>query len=793
MKFRLLFVVFIFFCSFADAQHTLLRGKVNSRSGEPVYNAHIIEGNVGLGAVSDLEGQFTLKIPEDYRQFHLTVRHINYDTLVYKGVVSEQDRGKVMRLELILEPNVEMLDNVSVVAERDVERNQVSMTEIESAQIEKFPSAFSDFNKVLATQAGVTSNNELSSNYNVRGGNFDENLVYVMGVPVYRPQLARSGQQEGLSFINPDMVNDISFSTGGWQPKYGDKLSSVLNIDYKSPEKFGGKVSGSFLGASAMLGTPLAKGKVTNILGVRYQDSRQLVKTLETQGNVFPRFVDIQNYTEIDLNSKNKGKTTLGILFGYAQNDYKIYPEQVVKSFGTVNEIKNVNLYFDGQEQMWYNTLQSGLRLSHRFSDSYKSDLIMSVAHSSERERFDVQTQYYINELSESNTDNPNEEGKEIGENYRYGRNSLEMLSYTIENRNEWEINTGQYLAFGAGAIVQSFNDEVNEYEYEENDGYGNLLNSVNAQNNLTSSQYFAYIQHTSIFDQKHVLTYGARVTYWDFSSQVLLSPRMQYSFKPAWSRDIFFKLAAGVYHQPGMYRELRGFDGQINQDVKAQTSYHIIAGMDYKLKIWDRDFRFISELYYKFLDNVIPYDIDNVRLRYYATNQAKAYAAGADFRISGEFIPGTQSWFSLGILSTKEDLLEDNRGYIRRPTDQLITLGVFFQDHIPNYPSLKVSVNYVFGSGMPFGPTGNLDLRNAFKGEEYNRLDIGFHKVFDFEEKSGGFGFSNLSLGLELLNVFGINNVVSYSWIKDINGTSFAVPNYLSDRFLNLKVSASF
>ena len=411
---------------------------------------------------------------------------------------------------------------------------------------------------------------------------------------------------------------------------------------------------------------------------------------------------------------------------------------------------------------------------------------------SGEREYFDVEGGYLLCDVNNNpGTANFNEcvSVRGIGTNYDYGRNKLEATIYNFENRNAYRLNQRNIIEFGVGYNRQEIDDELDEYSFIDSSDFVTITRVLNSQLELNTNIATAYLQHTFYLNDLHTITYGARLNYRDVNKQLLFSPRMQYSIQPRWQRDVLFKAAVGVYQQPPFYRELRDFDGNLNKDLKAQTSIHFIAGMDYNFKLWGRNFKFLTEAYYKRLSNVVAYDLDNVKIRYYANNRTEAFATGMDFRVSGEFIPGTESWFSLGLLNTREDLEDDNNGNVRRPSDQRINLAIFFQDHLPNDPTVRVNLSVLFGSGLPFGPPNDIDDRTIFIGRAYRRVDIGFSKSIVLNKKT----LKSLWLGLDVLNLLGTDNTISYTWVEDFAGVEYGVPNNLSQRFFNAKIHARF
>lgn len=783
MKFSSIIFLFVLLAHGLLAQQGTVSGVVTDHEGNPLVGVNIQVKDTQIGIFTENNGTYRIDMQAN-KPAVLIFSHVGYSpderTVTLKA-------GENLTLDVKLIESTEVLTGVQIEGDRD-NRDEVSVTKIKPKSLESLPTAFGDFNKILTTLPGVVSNNELSSTYSVRGGSFDENLIYVNDIPVYRPFLISNGQQEGLSFVNSNLVKSVEFSAGGWQPKYGDKLSSVLNVDYKEPSRFAASVTAGLLGGTAHIEGASPSKKITYVAGVRHKSAQYLLNTLETEGEYLPKFTDLQAYVNFKLDSR----TTLGVLGSYARNRYFIEPQSRETEFGTFDRSFRLFVGFNGQEILEYDTYQGGFKLTRKLSDRFKTELIASGVHAFEREYTDIEGAYRLCDVDKnlgSDTFNECVYVRGIGSNYDYGRNNLEANIINLENRSVYSINPKNTLEFGLGYNHQGIDDQLNEYTFRDSVDFVIDIQSLQSDNEVTSDQFTGYVQHTSDLTNRVTTTYGVRLNYWTLNEQFLVSPRWQLSFRPNWVRDVAFKTAIGVYQQPPFYRELRNQNGDLNKDLKAQKSIHFIGGMDYNFRWWGRDFKFIGELYYKSLKDVVAYDIDNVKVRYYANNNAKAFATGLDLRVSGEFIEGTESWFSVGILNAREDVEGDNRGYIRRPTDQRLNIAVFFQDHLPNNPTFRVSLNLFFGSGLPFGPPQNFEKRNVFSGDTYRRLDMGFSKLFylnkeKYEEKR------QVLISAEILNVLGVSNAISYTWVTDVSNNQFAVPNTLSARFLNVKLS---
>lgn len=790
LLFCLCFTLFSF-CGFA--QKVFLQGKITDQNGKPIEEVLVVADKTNLKAYSDQNGKYQLELPAQ-GAFEL----VFYVTGFTPKRQKISAKGTSVTVDVALEIAVNQLDEVNVKGKKNTE---VDLITIDPRQIRYFPSAVGDFNKILATLPGVVSNSELSSAYSVRGGNFDENQVYVNDIQIYRPFLVPAGQQEGLSFINPNLVGSIDFQAGGWNAVYGDKLSSVLNVYYKKPQKFGGSVTTSLLGASASLEFGSKDGRFSAVVGGRYKNSKYLLNTLPVKGQYFPRFYDLQGYFSYDLTRKSsavKNKTTLGLLVYYANNNYSSVPQTSEISFGTLDRPLNLKIAFDGTESMNYQTLQSGVNLNHLVTRHWRTKFIASVMKTREREYTDLEAGFRLCDATlDPNSGDPNACAtlRGIGTNYNYSRNLLNASVISLENRNTWQISSKITAEAGVRYAHETINDKLAEYSFIDSSGFVNFTSHLFSKNNLESNRYNAYGQIAIEPDSVHKIVIGARLGYWNVNEQLLIGPRIQYYFTPFWEHIWKFKLAAGLYQQPPFYRELRDTNGVLVKNIKAQESWQFILGTDHEFKGWNRPFHLSINAYAKYLTSLIPYDIINQKIRYYPTVKGIGYATGVDFRLSGEFSKGDESWISLGVLSTKEDIEGDHKGFIRRPTDQRVTVGVYFQDHIPNHPSLKMYMNLVYGTGLPFGPPNEWNFRNSFSGAAYRRLDVGFSKLITFNNTGTRQSkyFQSVWIGLEVLNLLGINNTLSYIWVKDFSNNSYAVPLTLSQRFLNLKAVVYF
>ncbi|GGG50584.1 TonB-dependent receptor [Hymenobacter glacieicola] len=818
--------------STVQAQQTarvLVTGTVRDAAGQPLEQVAVgVEGLVG-GTSTDDRGRFALPVvrPLSGKAPVLVVRRLGYQTQRLTLNLQEQ-----RELTLTLSEDTRALGNVTVRGRTDATdtREQVSIIPLDPRAAKEIPSPFGDFSAVLKTLPGVTSTNELTSTYSVRGGNYEENLVYVNGFEVYRPFLVTAATQEGLSFINPDLVNRVEFSTGGWQPKFGDKLSSVLNVEYKQPATFGASATASLVGGTAHVEAASPSKRVSYLAGVRYKNATYVFNSLQQQqGRYNPTFYDAQSLITLALGPReNLERTTLSVFNTFAHNDFRFNPESGESTFSTAaNQLSRLYILYGGQERMQYDTYQGGLNLRHALRSNVQLELLGGLLYSREFEYRDVEAAYSIAEINrdpDSEDYNGDLDRRGLGSRFDHSRNNLTARIATLETRGTWTPGERSAVRWGLKVGRERIQDELNEYSFTDSANYvpDARRRRLRSDLGLESTRTQGYVQHTYQLDSLKTLTYGLRLSYWTVNQQLNLSPRVQYAFTSARNPRVSWKAAAGVYYQPPFYRELRyqsgalqAQQGQLNPELRAQRSLHFIVGNELRFTKWGRPFRFTGEAYYKYLTDVVPYDIDNVRLRYYAQNNATAYAAGLDARVSGEFIPGTESWFSLGVLTTRENLAGDSinifsedqktiigrepKGYIRRPSDQRLNLGVFLQDNLPGNPSVKGYVNLVFGTGLPFSPPDNPDLRGTNKlTRAYKRVDLGFTKVLTLrtavEEASGrAVQLKTLWASLEVLNALGADNLAGYNYIQDLNGRLYAIPNFLSRRLVNLRVTARF
>ncbi|OXA84885.1 TonB-dependent receptor [Flavobacterium hercynium] len=817
MKHSKVFFSFLFLCIgyISFAQKAYVKGIILDDEKRPVSNVSITSS--GNFSQSNADGFFEIEIPSN-RKVSLIFTHVSL---------------KMMSLAVSLKPNEVFIFNPvmnnseeqmgEVFVSSGSKKRVQGITVIDAATIKKIPGANAGIENILKTLPGVNSNNELSSQYAVRGGNFDENLVYVNEIEVYRPFLIRSGQQEGLSFTNTDLVQNVDFSAGGFQSKFGDKLSSVLDITYRKPTEFGASLEASLLGGSVSVDAVSKNKKWSAVSGVRYRNNSLLVNSQDTQTNYTPTFVDFQTNINYDISEKWQ----MSFLGNISQNKYLYQPLTRETKFGTVDNPLTLNVYYEGHEIDEYNTYFGAFKTTYKIAPDFTLKFIGSLFHTQEQEHFNILAQYRLSSTNdEDNTENI-DFTRGIGSQLTNARNDLDALIANAEVKGFKEWSDSQ-LEFGLKYTRESIRDRVVEWEMIDSAGFsvrppiinlpaddqpyvpytGVLLpyQNIRATNSNVINRFSGYTQwnqKTEIGSSQVWFNAGVRFQNWSVSgatvegkNQTVFSPRAQFALKPDWDTDMIFRLSGGLYHQPPFYRELRDLNGVVNPDVKAQESVHIVLSNDYNFKIWNRPFKWVTEVYYKSLTDVNTYSIDNVRIRYTANNNAKAYAQGFDFRLNGEFVPGAESWVSFGYLKTEENY--ENKGFVARPTDQRLKFAMLFQDYMPNIPSIKLYLNLVYNTGLPGGSPSYSDpylYQNRLN--DYRRVDIGFAKVFiDSNTKISKANwlknFKELSLGVEIFNLFNNQNAITNTWVRDVySKNQYAIPNYMTSRVFNVKLNA--
>ncbi|MBQ4821251.1 carboxypeptidase-like regulatory domain-containing protein [Aquimarina sp. MMG016] len=825
-------LAFLFLCSFlisfsALAQNAIIKGVVLDEAKIPVSDAYVSYEN--SGTQTDKNGVYELSIPAN-REVSIKISHVGLKDVIF---TIKLDENQEYEFNPVLNTNIEQISEVVITGR---ERKIVEgITTLDPETIRTTPSANPGVEGLLKSLPGVSSNNELSTQYSVRGGNYDENLVYVNEIEVYRPFLIRSGQQEGLSFVNTDLVRNVDFSAGGFQAKYGDKLSSVLDITYRRPTRFGATADLSLLGGSVSASGITKDKKLSGIIGVRYRDNSLLVNAKETETNFRPRFTDVQTYISYNFSKKFE----LGFLGNIAINNYDYEPLTRRTNFGTFTNPIALTIFYEGQEVDKYETYFGALKGTYQANENLTLKFIASGYHTQEQEHFDILAEYFLGTV---NTDIGSgdlgdvEFNRGVGSQLTHARNDLDALIFNAEHKGTY-IEDKHQLDWGIKYTSEDIRDRIQEYEILDSVGFSIRplrdefvneqpyapfaspivpFNSVRARNNVKIDRISGYAQYSfrSNYNENEIwANVGIRSQNWTVSgdglqsqSNIVFSPRAQFAIKPNWNSDMIFRLSGGFYHQPPFYRELRDLNGVVRPEVKAQQSIHAVLGNDYSFDLWERPFSLTTELYYKKLTDVNTYTVENVRIRYRANNNAEAYATGLDMRLNGEFVPGTESWVSLGILQTKENL--DNRGYIARPTDQRLKIGVLFQDYVPTMPNLKMYLNMLYQTGVPGGTPSSADpyLQDS-RGDnfrdrrlrDYRRADLGVSYIVVDQNKrmrEGHFlnNFRELNLGFEIFNVFDNRNSITNTFVRDAaSQLQFAIPNLLTPRIFNVRVGMKF
>ncbi|MDA9875607.1 carboxypeptidase-like regulatory domain-containing protein [Flavobacteriaceae bacterium] len=802
----------------AMGQSATLRGIVLNELNEPLEGVNVVSEN--NGTTTNINGFYILKIPAN-TDFKIRFSHINYK---YLEAPFNLKNGEELEFNPVLKSNYEQIETVVITGSKRKELEGV--TTISPQIIRTIKGAQPGVENLLKTLPGVNISNELSTQYSVRGGNFDENLVYVNEIEVYRPFLVRSGQQEGLSFVNSDMVQNLDFTAGGFQAKYGDKLSSVLDITYKTPIKFGIQADLSLLGGSLTAESVSKDSKFLALLGLRYRDNSLLVESKETETNFTPKFADIQTY----LTYKFSDKFHLSFLGNLAINDYDYKPRTRQTNFGTLQDPLALLVFYEGQENDKYNTYFGAFKGSYFANENLTLKLITSTFHTTEQEYFDILAQYRLGEVNSNIGDESIGEvefSEGIGSQINHARNDLDALITNIEHKGylkseennfEWSVKYTHEdirdriveweVIDSAGFSINPPNiDSFNDQPYTAYEGPLAPYKNIRATNSTQINRVQAYGQwnrRSMLGDHEVYTNVGVRYHAWTVqgdgikkTTQSVFSPRIQLAIKPDWDKDMLFRLSGGLYYQPPFYRELRDSDGIVNSDVKAQQSFHLVLANDYSFQMWDRPFKLISEAYYKKLSDVNPYTVENVRIRYDASNIAKAYAYGLDLRLNGEFVPGTESWFSFGYLKTEENI--NNQGYIARPTDQRLKFGILFQDYVPKLPKMKMYLNLVYNTGVPGGsPSYASPYNYQSRLPDYKRADVGMSYVIVDAKDSNKNGwrkpFEELSIGLEIFNMFDVQNSITNTWVRDVySKRQYSIPNYLTPRVFNARLGMRF
>ena len=820
MHYRTLLILLILLISgpLSAQEEAMVYGTVTDSLGRPIELANITVMGSNEGTMTNSSGAYELSVTSG-KNLTLVYSCVGYQT---RQTYLALEAGERRELDIWLRTDVTSLEEISVSARQD---KGTTFQRINVDALTYMPTTTGRIEAIIKSQAGVSSNNELSSQYSVRGGNFDENLVYVNDIEIYRPFLVRSGEQEGLSFINSDMVSSIRFSAGGFDARYGDKMSSALDITYRRPQSFGGSASVSLLGASAHIEGASRNKRLTFLTGYRYKTTSYLLNSLETEGDYKPQFSDLQAMISYQFTERIE----LSFLGNFSSNKYQFIPETRETTFGTQQLPFNFTIYYEGQEVDRFETWLGALSLNLRPTDNLEIKFIGTGFQTIEQETYDILGQYLINELD--NTVGSETYGDSIlnigvGSLLNHARNYLD--AYVLSLSHLGTLTQDNYtLKWGLKYQYQDFFDRISEWKLVDSAGYNlpydgssiALQSQSRATNRISYYLVNSFIENTWEFhDEKadYFLTAGLRGSFWNFNRTFMLSPRFTMGIEPLWDRDMMFKLSGGYYYQPPFYKEMRMPDDRINEAIRPQRSIHLLLGGDYLFTAWNRPFKLTTEIYYKWLDDLIPYKIENVRIQYAGENIASGYATGIDIKLNGEFVKGAESWFTASLMQTREDiegdsilayvngeLVYDAAGYYSRPTEQVFAAGVYFQDYLPNNPDYKVQLSGFFGTGLPLSHPDDDQYYTNFRMRPYRRVDIGFSKVLKREnarlgEKNPFRHFRNIWISAEIFNLLGINNEASYIWVRTLSNQQgipgqFGVPNYLTGRRFNVKLSAKF
>lgn len=793
MKLKLFILQIICLCAFvsAQAQTFTLSGRVIDENNDPVEFASVSCPKQGKMTMTSLKGDYSLQL-QSADSVEIRFSMVGYKTKVR---TLRRPRGK-QTMQVVLHSSDNALSEVTITGKR-IETGQTQ--ELSKEHLKSMPSTTGNaVEEMIQSQAGVSTHSELSSQYNVRGGSFDENSVYINNVEIFRPFLVRSGQQEGISVINPDMVEKIGFSTGGYEARYGDKMSSALNIEYRRPKRFEASATASMLGASAFVGMSNKKFSWSN--GLRYKTTKYLLGSMDTKGEYQPTFIDYQTYLTYSPNKR----WDIKFLGNISDNHYNFTPEDRETNFGTMENVKAFKVYFDGQEKDVFRTFFGSLGITRNFNENTSLSLIASAFNTREQEKYDIQGQYWLTQTETS-------ENLGVGTYFQHTRNylkahveSAKLLFKTKQKKHDIE------AAFTYK--WEHINENSVEYEMHDSSKYSiphtgkdlYMIYSMRAKNTLTANRVEAYAQDTYRFTGSegktlYTLNYGLRLAYWSFTKETILSPRLSLGIIPAFNENITMRFATGLYYQAPFFKEIRDTTttngityASLNRKAKSQRSIHFIAGFDYRFKMNNRPFKFTAEAYYKALGNLVPYSVNNVKVVYYGDNMCSGHAAGLDLKLFGEFVPGTDSWVSLSLMNTSMKL---NGKSIPLPTDQRYAVNLFFTDYFPGTTRWKMSLKLALADGLPFSAPHRELESNVFRAPAYKRADVGLnYRIIDNSDRHKKRNpIRNLWVGAECLNLFGINNVNSYYWITDVTGQQYAVPNYLTGRQINVKLSVDF
>lgn len=787
----------------ASAGHAQVKifGKVIDAEEQPIEFATVRIAGTAVGATTGLDGSYSLSVTES-------------DTIeiIFTCIGYKEHKQKLISPSGNVNVNAKLFKTtreLEAIEVTEYKKQTGGMQTLDAGQLKVGPNASGNaVEGLLTTIAGVSSKDEMSSQYSVRGGSYDENSVYINGIEVYRPQLISSGQQEGLSIINPSLVGSIEFSTGGFSAEYGDKMSSVLDITYRQPESFEGNVAASLMGAEAAIGQ--STGKFSQLHGIRYKRNTTLLSSLETKGEYDPSFFDYQTNLRLKLNDQ----WNISFLGNIAMNNYKFTPKTRSTSFGTSQNVKEFTVYFDGKERDRFETYFGALELNYDVNKSTGFTLLASGFLTNELVAYDISGEYWLDEAGTN--DGENSVGGEIGvgKYLEHSRNRFQAGVFTLGLKGHTSLNRHN-LQYGLEYRNQQIYDRTSEWEQRDSAGYSlpninnklEMIYNLTSKHDLTTNKLSWYAQDTyRLMVNAGLFTFngGLRMSYWDFNNEFLVSPRISIGYIPEFNNSLSFRLSGGLYYQSPFYKEFRETKtdengnsyAELNRDIKSQRSIQLILGGDYTFRALDRPFKITAEAYYKKLDDIIPYELDNLKIVYSGRNEADGFIAGIDFKFFGQFVPGTDSWFSFSLMKTQENL---NGVKVPRPTDQRYSFGVFFNDYFPKFPKLKFSLKGIISDGFPMTPPQVSRDVSYFRAPAYKRLDIGFQYQLVGGEKDGvrpyNFWrhFKSIWIGVDVFNLFDFSNVSSYYWVTDVNNIQYAVPNYLTRRQFNVSLSVAF
>ena len=797
-QYILTFCLLLFAGSSLSAADFTLKGKVVDNDGNAVELASVTCAEQGKVTMTNLKGEFSISL-QSADSVHVKFSMVGYKTRVRTFV---KPRGN-LTVQIVMQQQ-DALQEVTVTERR---RQTTGTEQLDIQDIRNAPSVTGNaVEELIQQQAGVSTHNELSSQYNVRGGSFDENVVYINNVEVYRPLLIRSGQQEGLSIINSDMVEKVGFSTGGFETKYGDKMSSVLDITYRKPTRTEASLTASLLGGSAYIG--VAGKHFTMSHGLRYKTNKYLLGSLETTGEYKPNFLDYQTY----MNWTPSRRWTVDLIGNISENKYEFKPKDRETSFGTMQDVKSFKVYFDGQEKDIFRTYFGTLSIARHFTDSASVRLLASAFHTKEQETYDIQGQYWLDDTQSS-------ENLGVGTYMEHARNYLtaDVQSLKLMANKRFRKHD---LEAGLTMKWEKIKEQSREYEMRDSSGYSvphtsdrlDLIYTLSSQNDMSSRRIEGYIQDTyrwsSGYDEEAVdanntgtfytLNYGVRFSNWSWNRETIVSPRASLAIVPAFNHDVTIRLATGLYYQAPFFKELRDTTTSggrtvvtLNQHIKSQRSLQFIAAFDYRFRMANRPFRFTAEAYYKALSNLIPYNVQNVKVTYYGENLCSGYAAGLDLKLFGEFVPGTDSWLTFSVMKTGQKM--EGGSYFPLPTDQRYAINLHFTDYFPGTERWKMTLRLAYADGLPFGAPHRGIEQQSFRAPAYKRADIGMAWLAYKNVQRSTFNLQRIWLGLDCLNLFGISNVNSYYWVTDVTNRQWAVPNYLTGRQINGKITVEF